>query len=157
MVSSPIHLAHHNSTVKPLLLRCRTDIATLSICCRSAVAPLSHRYRPLSLRHCRSVVDPLSLRCRTAIVPLPLRRCCSVVALMSQRYCSTVTPLLLILLSLRSHTFIAPISRHSRSAAVAPAVTTQSHRYRSVVAPLLNRCCCTVTLLSLLLSIRRFT
>ena len=145
MLSSPIHLDHHHSTVEPLLLRCRTDIATLSLCCRSAVAPLLHRY-------CSAVATPLSLRCCAAVTPL------------FHRYRSTVAPLLSLLLSIRSHTAITPVSLHChsatiapllrcchtaiasvllhcRSAHVAPAVATQSHRYRTGISPLLLRCC----------------
>ena len=161
LLSSPIHLAHHCSTVKPLSLRCRTDIATLSLYCHSAVATLSHRY-------CSAVAPQLSLCCRTAVAPL------------SHRYRSTVAPILSLLLLLRSLTSITPKLRHCCSAAVAPAVDTQSHRYRTSIAPLslrcravvellslrpregiknskLNCCCSTVTPLSLLLSIGRFT
>ena len=96
-----IHLAHHRSTVKPLSLRCRTDIATLSLCCRSAVATLSHRY-------CSAVTPLLSLPCCDDITPL------------LHRYCSTVAPLLSLLLLLRSRTAIAPLSRRCRTA-TAPA------------------------------------
>ena len=142
LLSSPIHLAHHRSTVEPILLCCCTHIATLSLCCRSTVAPLSHRYRS-------AVATPLLLRCRAGVTPL------------LHRYCSTVAPLLLLLLSIRSHTAIAPVPNHCRyttvapwsrccytdftpvslhcgSAAVAPAVATQSHHYRTVVEPLSN-------------------
>ena len=120
LLSSPIHLAHHRSTSEPLSLRCCTDIVTLSLCCCSAVAPLTHRYR--------SAVDtPLSLLCRADVTSL------------LHRYRSTVTPPLLLLMLLRSHTAIAPISLHCCSATVAPAVATQLHRYRTVVAPLSNR------------------
>ena len=101
LLSLPIHLAHHRSTVEPPLPRCRTDIATLSLCCRSAVATLSHRY-------CSAVATPLSLRCRASVTPL------------SHRYCSTVAPLLSLLLSLRIRTAIAPLSCHCRTA-IAPA------------------------------------
>ena len=105
LLSSPIHLAHHRSTVAPLSLR---------YC--SAVAPI--------LLRCRSVVAPLPQRYFTATVPLSLRRCCSVVALLS------------LLLLLRSRTAIAPLLRHCRSAAVAPAVATQS----TGIKPLSRRC-----------------
>ena len=120
LLSSPIHLAHHCSTVEPVSLSCHTDIATLSLCCRSAVALLSHRYRS-------AVARPLLVRCRAAVTQL------------MHRYCSTVAPLMSLLLLIRSHTAIAPVSLHCRSAAVAPTVATQSHRYRTVVAPLSNR------------------
>ena len=92
--------------------RCQSTwliIAPLSHCYRSAVAPLLHHYRS-------SVSPPLSLRCCAAVAPL------------SHRYCSTVALLLLLLLSLRSRTTIALLSRHCRSAAVAAAVATQSLR-----------------------------
>ena len=114
LLSSPTHLAYHQSTVKPLLLCCCTNIATLSLCCRSAVAPLSHRYRSAG-------ATPLSLRCRAAVTPL------------LYQYCSTIAPLLSLLMSLCSHTAIAPVSLHCCSATVAPAVATQLHRYRIVV------------------------
>ena len=117
----PIHLAHHRSAVVPLSLRCRTAIATLSLCCRSAVAPLLHCYRS-------AVAPPLSLHCCAAVAPL------------SHCYFSTVAPLLSLLLLLRCRTAIAQVSLHCRSAAVAPAVDMQSHRYCTVVASLLNRC-----------------
>ena len=115
LLSLPIHLAHHQSTVEPLSLCCCTDIATLSLCCCSSVAPLSHRYRS-------AVATPLSLRCRAAVTPL------------LHRYRSTVAPLLSLLLSLRSHTAITPVSLHCRSAAVDPSVATQS----TGIKPLLN-------------------
>ena len=91
-----------------------------SLRCRTAIAPLSHRYR-------YAVAPPLSLCCCAAAAPL------------SHRYRSTVDPLLSLLMSLRSRTAMASRSRHCRSANVAPAVATQSHRYRTVVAPLSNR------------------
>ena len=108
LLSSPIHLAHHCSTVEPISLRCR-----------SVVAPLSHRYRtaivPLSLRRYRSVVALLSHRYCTGIAPLSLCCCCSsclyAVTTISHRYCSTVAPLLSLLLSLCSRTAIAPLLR----------------------------------------------
>ena len=77
------------------------------LCCRSAVAQLSHRYRS-------DVAPPLFICC------------CADVALLLHLYRSTVAPLLLFLLLLRSRTAIAPLSRHCRSNAVAPAVTTVS-------------------------------
>ena len=156
---------------------CRTAIATLSLCCRSAVTPLSHRY-------CSALAPPLSLRCRYAVAPL------------LHQYCSTVALLLSLLLLLRSRTAIAPVLLHCRYPAVAPAVATLLHPYRTGIALLSLRCCCsccryavaplllhcrtvveplsllprediknsklncccsTVTPLSLLLSIRRFT
>ena len=151
LLSSPIHLDHHNSTVKPLLLHCRTDIATLYLCCRSDVPPLSHRYR-------------------TAIVPLLLRRCCSVVALMSHRYCTGITPLLLRCCRSCCRYTVTPLSHRYRSTVAlllslllslrSPPV---SNRCRAVVElrslrpreginnPILNCCCFTVTPLSLLL------
>ena len=104
-------------------LQCRTAIATLSLFCRSTVAPLSHRY-------CSAVAPPLSFCCRAAGAPL------------SHRYHSTVAPLLLLLLSLRSRTAIAPLSLCCCcSAAVTRTVDTQSHRYHTGIAPL-STCCC---------------
>ena len=78
-----------------------------------------------------------SLRCRTTITPL-LLRCISAVAPLSNRYCSTVDPLLL----LRCRAAVAPLSLNCRTAAVAPDVATQSHRYCTAIAPLSLRCCC---------------
>ena len=101
LLSSTIHLAHHCSTVKPLSLRCRTDIATLLLCCRSAAATLSHRY-------CSAVATPMPLCCHTAVTPL------------SHRYRSTVASLLSLLLALRSRTDIAPLLRRCQTA-IAPA------------------------------------
>ena len=89
-LSSPIHLAHHCSTVEPLSLRCRTDMATLSFFCRSFAAKVLHRY-------CFAVAPPLLLHCCTAVTPL------------LYRYRSTVTPLLSPLLSL--HTRTTPSTR----------------------------------------------
>ena len=90
-------------------------IALLSNCYCSAIAPLSHQYRyavallSLRCRHaiaplCSAVATPLLLWCRAAVTPL------------SHRYCSTVDPLLSLLLSLRSCTAIAPLSRRCRNA-----------------------------------------
>ena len=130
-------------------------------CCRRQstwiiIALLSNRYcsavAPISLSCC-SVVAPLSHRYRTAIVSLSLRCCCSVVALLSHRYC----------------TGIAPLSLRCYCSCCRYAVTPVSHRCGAVVKPrpfrpreginnsILNCCCSTVTPLSLLLSIRRFT
>ena len=83
--------------------------------CQTDIAPLSPRYR--------YAVTLLSLRCHNAIAPLLFRCCYAAVAPLS-RCC---------------HTAITPVSLHCRSAAFAPAVDTQSHRYRTVVAPLSNR------------------
>ena len=143
-----------------------------SLQCRTAIAPLSQRYR--------YAVALLSLRCHTDIAPLSFR-CRSPAVALSSRCCRTA---------------ITPVSLHFRSAAVAPAVDTQSHRYRTAIVPLslrycrscsfyevapishryhstveplslrtreginnsiLNCCCYTLTPLSLLLSIGRFT
>ena len=85
-----------------------------SLYCQTAIAPLSPQYRYavtlLSLRCCNAIA-PLLFRFRYAAVN-PLLRCC--------------------------HTAITPVLLHCRSPAVAPAVATQSHRYRTVVAPLSN-------------------
>ena len=95
--------------------------------------------------HCQStwlIIAPLS-HCFRSAVALPLSLLsCAAVAPLSHRYCSTVAPLLLLLLLLRSRTAIPPILRHCHSAAVAPAVATQSHHYHTAIAPLLLRCCC---------------
>ena len=96
-----------------------------SLYCRTVIDPLSHRYfyvLPLLLLRCCTTIVPLSFRCRYATVA-PLSRWC--------------------------HTAIAPVSLHSRSAAVTPAVNTQSHRYRTGIAPLsLRHCRSVVALLS---------
>ena len=130
LLSSPIHLARHRSTVEPLSLRYCSAVAPISLRCHGVVAPLLQRY------------------C-TATIPLSLRRCRSVAALLSHRY----------------HTGIAPLSLRCCRYAFAPL----SHRCRAVVEPRLLRtreginnsildcCCSTVTPLSLLLSIGRFT
>ena len=85
------------TAIAPLLLRYLPNIATLSLCCRSAVTTLSHRY-------CSAVATPLLLRCRAPVTPL------------SHRYPSTVTPLLSLLLSIRSRTAISPLSRRCLTA-----------------------------------------
>ena len=107
LLSSPIHLAHHRSTVEPLSLRCRTDIA-----------PLLYRYRYaivlLSL-HCRTATASISHQYRSTVAP-PLLLCCRAsVALLLHRYCSTVAPLLLLLLLLHSRTVMTPLSNRDRS------------------------------------------
>ena len=130
-------------------------------CCRRQftwliIALLSNHYRsavaPISLR-CHSVVAPLSQRYRTATIPLSLRRCCSVVTLLSHRY----------------HTGIPPLSLRCCRSCCCYAVAPLLHRRRAVVKhqplrpreginnTILNCCCSTVTPLSLLLSIGRFT
>ena len=126
-------------------LYCRTDIAPLLLRYCSAVALIS--------LHCHSVVAPLSQRYRTATFPLSLRRCFSVVALLSQRY----------------HTGIPPLSLRCCLSYCRYAVAPLLHRRRAVVQQqplrpreginntILNCCCSTVTPLSLLLSIGRFT
>ena len=75
LLSLPIHLVHHRSTVEPLSLRCCTDIATLSLCCRAAITPLSHRFR--------AVVEPRSLRPKEGINNSILNCCCSTVTPLS--------------------------------------------------------------------------
>ena len=80
-----------------LSLRCRPNISTLSLCCRSAVTTLSHRC-------CYAIATSLLLCCCTDVTPL------------SHRYPSTVAPLLLLLLSLRSRTAIAPPSPRCQTA-----------------------------------------
>ena len=134
MLSSPFHLAHHRSAVAPLSLSCCTAIATLSLCCCSAVAPLSHHYRS-------AVAPPLLLRCRAAV------------ASVSHRYRSTVAPLVSLLLSLRSHSYIAPISLCC--CAVVKLLLLRPRE--GINNSKLNCCFSTVTTLSLLLSIGRFT
>ena len=123
LLSSPIHLDHHRSTVEPLSLRCRSDIATLSLFFCSSVSPLSHRY-------CFAVATPLLLYFCVAVTPL------------LHRYRSTVALLLSLLLLLRSDTTITPLLLHCHSAAVSPAVAkrrigiaTLSRRYQTAVAP----------------------
>ena len=121
---------------------------------RTAIAPLSHRYRtaivPLSLRHCRSVVVLMLHRYCTSIAPLSLRccrYCCRYAAsLLLHRYRFTVAPLMSLLLSLRSCTAIAPLSRPCQTA-VDPAQRGYKHfnielmllYYHSTVASAVNR------------------
>ena len=114
LLSLPIHLAHHRSTVKALSLRCCTAIATLSLCCRSAVATLSHCY-------CSTVAPPLLLLCRDAVTTL------------SHRYCSTVASMLLHQLFLRSRTAIASLLLRCCCSCCRYAVAPLSHRCRAVV------------------------
>ena len=120
------------------------------------IALLSNRYRsavaPISLRS-HSVVAPLSQRYRTTTVPLSLRRFHSVVALMLHRY----------------RTGFAPLSLRCCRSCCCYAVAPLLHRHRAVVKQqplrpreginntILNCCFSTVTPLSLLLSIGRFT
>ena len=66
-----------------------------------------------SLLRCRTTIDPLLHRYRYAVA----------------------------LLSPRCRTAIAPLSFRYRDAAVAPAVTTQSHRYHTAITPLSRHCC----------------
>ena len=125
--------------------RYRSAVAPILPHCHSVVAPLSQRYR--------SVVAPLSQRYRTATVPLSLRRCCSIVALLSHLY----------------RTSVAPLLPHCCRSCCRYAVAPLSHRCPAVVEPrllrpreginnsILNCCCSTVTALSLLMSIGRFT
>ena len=134
MLSSPIHLARHHSTVELLSLRYLSAVVPISLRCRSVVASLSHGY------------------C-TAIVPLSLRRCCSVVALLSHRYLTGIAPLSLRCCRSCCRYAVAPLL-HCRRAVV----KQQPLRPREGVNnSILNCCCSTVTPLSLLLSIGRFT
>ena len=115
LLSSPIHLAHHRSTVKPL-----SDIAMMLLCCRSTVAPLLSllmllcsctAIAPLLLRCCRScccyAVAPLSHRCRAVVEPQPLRPREGINNTILNCCCSTVTPLSL-LLSIGRFTRLSP-------------------------------------------------
>ena len=124
-------------------------------CCSAAVAPSvdtqSLLLSPLLSLCCCAIVAPLSIRCRF----------CRSVAAAVPPDVATVSLLLSLLLSLtvvasrsriRVTVFIgdcqARVSSSSERcstsqktvADVSPAVATQSHRYRSVVAPLLSRC-----------------
>ena len=108
-------------------------------CCRRqstwlVIAPLSHCY-------CYAFA-PLLLHCRTAIVPLLLRRCRSVVAPMLHGYCTGISPLSLRCCRSCCRYAVAPLLRHCCSAAVDPAVATQSHRYHTAFAPLSLCWCC---------------
>ena len=129
------------------------------LCCRSAVAPLSHRYRSavapllsplLSLRsrscyrlRCCSTVAPLSLRYRSTVAPLSLccRFCRSVSAAVDPAV-DTLPLILSLLLSLHCHSCcrsaVAPLLSLCCRYAVAPL----SFRYQSAVAPLFLRCRC---------------
>ena len=141
MLSSPIHLAHHRSTVELLSLRYRS--ATLRYC--SAIAPISLRSH--------SVVSPLSQRYHTATVPLSIRRCCSVVAFLSHRYHTGIPPLLLRCYRSCCCYAVAPLLYRCRTV-----VEQKPLRPREGINnTILNCCCSTVTPLSLLLSIGRFT
>ena len=93
-------------------------------CCRSAVAPLS--------LHCRSVVSPLSYRYLSAVAPL-LLLCRTAIAPLLHLYHTSIAPLLLRCLSAAVDTQ----SHRYRSAAVTPAVDTQS---LLLLPPLLIRC-----------------
>ena len=104
------------SVVAPLLHRYRTAIVPLSLRhCRSVVALLSHRYHtgipPLSLRCCRSccryAVALLSHHCRAIVEPQPLRPREGINNTILNCYCSTVTPLSL-LLSIGMFTRLSP-------------------------------------------------
>ena len=111
-----------------------------SLYCRTAIAPLSLRYR--------SSIAPLLLRCRPDIAMLSLY-CCSAVSTLLHRYCSIVPPSL----SLRCRAAFTPISHPCRAV-----VEPQPLRPREGInSTILNCCCSTVTPLSLLLSIGRFT
>ena len=130
-------------------------------CCRRQftwliIALLSNRYcsavAPILLRS-HSVVAPLSQGYHTATVPLSLRRCCSAVALLSHRYHTGIPPLLLRCYCSCCCYSVAPLLH--RCCAV---VEQQPLRPREVINnTILNCCCSTVTPLSLLLSIGRFT
>ena len=100
-------LSHRYHTgIPPMSLRCCHSF------CRYAVAPLLHRRRAvveqhavttLSHRYCSAVVTPMLLCCRAPVTPL------------SHRYPSIVAPLKSLLLSLRSRTAIALLSRRCRT------------------------------------------
>ena len=91
-------------------------IGSSSLICRTAIIPLSRRYR--------YTVALLLLRCHTDIAPL------------SHHYCTAVAPPLLLCCCAD----VAPLSLHCLSAAFAPVVATQLHRYRTAIAPLSRRC-----------------
>ena len=141
---SPVHLAHHSSTVKLQSLRNRSAIAPLSLRYRSAVATILLRYH--------YVVAPLSQRYRTATVPLSLGRCCSIVALLSHRYHTGIPPLLLRCCRSCCRYVVAPLlHRHRAVVEQQPLLPREG-----INSTILNCCCTTVTPLSLLLSIGRF-
>ena len=130
-------------------------------CCRCQftwliIALLSNRYRsavaPISLR-CHSVVARLSQHYRTATFPLSLRRCCSIVALLSHRYHTGIPPLLLRCCRSCCRYAVAPLL-HRRCAVVEHKPLRPREGINNTI---LNCCCSTVTPLSLLLSIGRFT
>ena len=124
VVNPPGSLSLYCQTViAPLLHQYRYAVLLLLLFCCTAIARLSHHY-------CSAVATLLSIRCRATVTPL------------LHRYCFTVAPLLSLLLSIRSHTAIAPVSLHCCSAAVAPAVAMQStgiqtlsRRCRTAIAP----------------------
>ena len=113
MLLSPIHLAHHRSTVELLSPRYRYAITLLLLRCHKAIAPLLFRCRYAD-------VAPLLRCCRTAIAPV-LLHCCSAavapaLATLSHRYRSTVALILSLLLLILSRTAIALLSRRCRTA-----------------------------------------
>ena len=116
------HAANEKTEENKIKTRQKIKKGRSKRCCRRQstwliIAPLSHRYR--------YDVALLSLLCCTAIALLSFRCGSAVVAPLSRCYLTAITPVLL----------------HCRSADVAPAVATQSHRYRTVIASLLLRCC----------------
>ena len=140
----------YRSAIAPLLHRYHYAVALLSLRCRTVIALISFR--------CRSAaVAPLSRCCCTAIAPILIHCCSAAVApdvdTQSHRYRATVAPLLSLLLWLHSCTAIAPILLCCRAV-----VEPLSLRPREGINnSKLNCCCSTVTTLSLLLSIVRFT
>ena len=133
-LSSPIHLTHHRSAVAPLSLHYRSAVAPILLRCCSVVAPLSHRY------------------C-TDTVPLSLRRCCSVVALLSHRYCTGIAPLLLRCCCSFCRYTVAPLSQCCLAVVEPWSPWPREGIHNSI----LNCYFSTVTPLSMLLSIGRFT
>ena len=122
-----------------LSLRCHNAIASLLFRCRhAAVGPLS--------RSCHTAITPVSLQCRSAAVA-------PAVATLLHRYRTVIDPLSLCCCRSYCRYTVAPIS-HRRRAVV------KQHPIRpreGINNTILNCCCSTVTPLSLLLSIGRFT
>ena len=143
-----------------------------SLYCQTAIAPLSHRYRYavalLSLR-CRTAIAPLSFHCRYAAVALLLLCCCAAVTPLLHRYRSASVATAVATQSHCYRTGIAPLLLRCCHSCCRYTVAPLSHRCCAVVEPrsfrtreginnsILNCYCSTVTPLSLLLLIGRFT
>ena len=140
--------------------------------CRTAIAPLSPQYRYAvtlwSLR-CHNAIAPLLFRCRYAAVALLSRSCHTAITPVSLHCRSAAFAPAVATLLHRYRTGIDPLSLCCCRSCCRYTVAPLSHRRRAVVEQqplrpreginnkILNCCCSTVTPLSLLLSIGRFT